>query len=175
MVDNKFCRSCGTSIPQESQFCLKCGASLTSTPTAERQIEDFPQSKQQGPPTRETYSTHYYPQQQAPPSGGLGPSFWLGLIGGVAGILGGVIALAVGAISYSYSTGDSEFYWLGAGAIFFAVMGIVGGAFDKRPKVGVTLMIVAAIGILISISWFGILSCILFLVGGILIFARSRR
>jgi zinc-ribbon domain len=174
MAGNKFCRSCGAAIPQESQFCLKCGASLTSTPTAERQIEDFPQSQQQEAPTREIYSTHYYPQQ-APPSGGLGPSFWLGLVGGFFGILGGIVAFAVGSLSYSYSTGDSQLYWLGGGAFLFSVMAIVGGVYDKRPKVGGTLMIVAAVGILISISWFGILSCILFLVGGILIFARSRR
>jgi zinc-ribbon domain len=174
MVDNKFCRSCGASIPQESKFCLKCGATLTSTPTAERQIEDFPRSQQQESPAHETYNPSYYPQQRVSPSG-LGPSFWLAFVGGVFGILGGVVALFVGSFSESFSGYSGDYYWLGLGAIVFSVMGIMGGVFEKKPKVGGTLMIVSAIGILISISLFGVLSCILFLVGGILIFARSRR
>jgi len=174
MVDNKFCRSCGTSIPQESQFCLKCGASLTSRPTEERHLAGFPQSRQQESPTYELYKPTSYSQKQASP-GGLGPSFWLGFVGGIFGILGGVVALFVGSFNEAFSGYSGDYYWLGLGAIVFSVMGIVGGVFDKKPKVGGTLMIVSAIGILISISLFGVLSCILFLVGGILIFARSRR
>lgn len=173
MADNKFCKSCGTSIPKESQFCLKCGATLTGTPPAEREITGFPQSRQQESPTLEPYSPPNYSQTQSS-RGGLGASFWLGFVGGVFGILGGIVAFAAGSFS-PYVGGDTELYWLGAGAIIFSILGIVGGVFDKKPKVGGTLMIVAAIGILISISWFGILSCILFLVGGILIFARTRR
>jgi len=173
MADNKFCRSCGASIPKESQFCLKCGATLTSKPPAEGQITGFPQSRQQESSTSEPHSPPAYPQKQSSRSG-IGASFWLGFVGGVFGILGGVFAFAAGSFS-PYVGGDPELYWQGAAAILFSILGIVGGVFDKKPKVGGTLMIVAAIGILISISFFGVLSCILFFVGGILIFARSRR
>jgi hypothetical protein len=173
MTDNKFCKSCGASIPKESKFCLECGTTLTSAIPAEGQIAGFPQSRQQESSTRESYSPLTYSQKQSSRSG-LGASFWLGFVGGVFGILGGVIAFMAGSFS-PYVGGDTELYWLGAGAIIFSILGIVGGVFDKKPKVGGTLMIVAAIGILVSISLFGVLSCMLFLVGGILIFARSRQ
>jgi len=174
MADDKFCRYCGAQLPKDSNFCLKCGATLTSTHATERQIEGFPQSRQNEPPTRATYSSSYYPQKQTS-LGGLGASFWLGFVGGIFGILGGVLAFLAGSLYSSYYTSDSGLYWLGAGAIIFSILGIVGGAFERRKKVGGTLMIISAIGILISISLFGVLSCILFLVGGILIFARNRR
>ena len=174
MADNKFCRYCGAHIPKESHFCLKCGATLTSTPVAERQLADFPHSRQNELPTREPYSPTYYPQKQGSPSG-LGPSFWLGFVGGVFGILGGVLALFVGSFSEAFSGTGGEYYGLGVGAIMFSVLGIVGGAFESRKKVGAALMIISAVGILVSISYFGILSCILFLLGGILMLTRNRR
>ncbi|MGZ4929136.1 MAG: hypothetical protein ACXV76_12835 [Halobacteriota archaeon] len=105
----------------------------------------------------------------------LGASFWLGFVGGVFGILSGVLALLIGSFSESFYGSSGDLYWLGLSALVFSVLGIVGGVFEKVPKVGGTLMIISAIGILISISYLGILSCILFFIGGILIFARSRK
>ena len=90
MTDDIFCRFCGAAIPKESHFCLKCGATLTSTPPAEHQLEDFPHSRQNEPSTHEPDAPQYFSQKQASPSG-LGPSFWLGFVGGVFGILGEVL------------------------------------------------------------------------------------
>ena len=81
----------------------------------------------------------------------------------------------MGSVSEAFNGSSGDLYALGFGAIIFAILGIVGGVFEKKPKIGGSLMIVAAIGILISISLLGVLSCILFFVGGILVFARSRR
>ena len=81
----------------------------------------------------------------------------------------------MGSLSEAFSGSSGDLYGLGFGAILFSILGIVGGVFEKKPKIGGTLMIIASIGIVISISMLGVLSCILFLIGGILIFARSRR
>jgi hypothetical protein len=159
------CASKCLRIADPTNLRITIPAKLTSISLAD--------SRQQESPTRESYSPPDYSQKQSS-RGGLGANFWLGFEGGVFGILGGIIALAAGSFS-PYVGGDTELCWFGAGAIISSISGIVGRVFDKKPKVGGTLMIVAAIGILISISLFGVLSCILFLVGGILIFTRSRR
>jgi hypothetical protein len=181
VTDKKFCRICGELIPLESKFCLKCGADLSSTPTPQReatllhsQQNEFSDVRSEYIPSSQPYSQPYPPPRQGLLSD-LGASFWLGFVGGVFGILGGVFAWMMGSVSEAFNGSSGDLYALGFGAIIFAILGIVGGVFEKKPKIGGSLMIVAAIGILISISLLGVLSCILFFVGGILVFARSRR
>jgi len=132
----------------------------------------------------------------------IGRPFWLGIIGGIFGILAGIgIALIAGILGdlsgtlhtvlvrvnevYN-STGSSgfhsivivsyipELYASAAGAILFSVVGIIGGILEKSRILGGIIMIIGAIGVLFSVGILGILSFILFVVGGFLIFMERR-
>ena len=132
----------------------------------------------------------------------MGRPFWLGIIGGIFGILAGIgIALIAGILGdlsgtlhtvlvrvnevYN-STGSSgfhtivivsnvpELYASAAGAILFSVVGIIGGILEKSRILGGVIMIIGAIGVLFSVGILGILSFILFVVGGFLIFIEKR-
>ena len=132
----------------------------------------------------------------------MGRPFWLGIIGGIFGILAGIgIALIAGILGdlsgtlhtvlvrvnevYN-STGSSgfhtivivsnvpELYASAAGAILFSVVGIIGGILEKSRILGGVIMIIGAIGVLFSVGILGILSFILFVVGGFLIFIETR-
>ena len=132
----------------------------------------------------------------------MGRPFWLGIIGGIFGILAGIgvalIAGILGDLSGSLhtvlvrvnevynSTGSSgfhtivivsnvpELYASAAGAILFSVIGIIGGILEKSRILGGAFMIIGAIGVLFSVGILGILSFILFVVGGFLIFIERR-
>ena len=132
----------------------------------------------------------------------MGRPFWLGIIGGIFGILAGIgIALIAGILGdlsgtlhtvlvrvnevYN-STGSSgfhtfvivsnvpELYASAAGAILFSVVGIIGGILEKSRILGGVIMIIGAIGVLFSVGILGILPFILFVVGGFLIFIEKR-
>ncbi|MGB8312770.1 MAG: DUF4064 domain-containing protein [Halobacteriota archaeon] len=132
----------------------------------------------------------------------MGRPFWLGIIGGIFGILAGIgVALIAGILGdfsgtlhtvlvrvnevYN-STGSSgfhtivivsnvpELYASAAGAILFSVVGIIGGILEKSRILGGAFMIIGAIGVLFSVGILGILSFILFVVGGFLIFIERR-
>lgn len=132
----------------------------------------------------------------------MGRPFWLGIIGGIFGILAGIgVALIAGLLGdlsgmlhtvlvrvnevYN-STGSSgfhtvvivsnvpELYASAAGAILFSIVGIIGGILEKRRILGGAFMIIGAIGVLFSVGILGILSFILFVVGGFLIFIERR-
>ena len=132
----------------------------------------------------------------------MGRPFWLGIIGGIFGILAGIgVALTAGILGdlsgslhtvlvrvnevYN-STGSSgfhtivivsnvpELYASAAGAILFSIVGIIGGILEKSRILGGAFMIIGAIGVLFSVGILGILSFILFVVGGFLIFIERR-
>lgn len=97
-------------------------------------------------------------------------AFWLGLIGGIFGILGGIFAVVVGNIGVAFGAeGAEDFYLLGGSAIIFSILGIVAGAVEGRKKLRGIGMIICGIAVLVSISLFGILTLVLFVIGGILI------
>jgi hypothetical protein len=104
-------------------------------------------------------------------------SYWLGLIGGFLGILfGAVVAIAgyyVSSIDSDVSSG--ELYILAAIAIFFSVLGIVGGHVQHEKRIGGILMIISGLGVLISISLLGVFTFILFLVGGLLMLSDAKK
>jgi hypothetical protein len=132
----------------------------------------------------------------------MGRPFWLGIIGGIFGILAGIgvalIAGILGDLSGSLhtvlvrvnevynSTGSSgfhtivivsnvpELYASAAGAILFSIVGIIGGILEKSRILGGAFMIIGAIGVLFSVGILGILSFILFVVGGFLIFVERK-
>jgi hypothetical protein len=101
--------------------------------------------------------------------------FWLGVIGLIFGILGAAAAIMIQSFSESFgATGGANLYQNAAGAIIFSIVGMVGAAIEQRRILGALFMIIGAIGVLISISLFGLLTFLLFLIGGILILAQKR-
>ncbi|KXA97607.1 hypothetical protein AKJ39_03155 [candidate division MSBL1 archaeon SCGC-AAA259J03] len=78
--------------------------------------------------------------------------FWLGLIGGIFGILGAIAAIIVGAAGEALTGSSEGLYAQGAVAMIFSIVGIVAPAIlDKKKWVGV-LMIISGIIVLIAIS-----------------------
>jgi uncharacterized membrane protein len=102
-------------------------------------------------------------------------AFWLGIIGGIFGILAAVLVVMIGGIGEAFNaTGASSLYTNAAGAFIFSIVGIAGGVLEKRKILAAALMFIGAVGVLISISLFGVLSLILFAVGGILILMQKK-
>lgn len=105
----------------------------------------------------------------------MGKAFWLGIIGGIFGILAAVLVVLIGGFGEAFNTsGASSLYANAAGAFVFSIVGIAGGVLETRKILGAALMIIGAFGVLISISLFGVLTFILFLVGGILILMQKK-
>jgi hypothetical protein len=98
----------------------------------------------------------------------MGKAFWLGIIGGILGIL---TAMVVYLIAFNYV---SSYYANAAAAFIFSIVGIVGGVFEERKILGAALMFIGAIGIIFSIGFYGILSFILFLVGAVVILMQKK-
>jgi hypothetical protein len=105
----------------------------------------------------------------------MGKAFWIGIIGGIFGILGAVVTIMIQSLSDAFNaTSGASLYYNAAGAIIFSIVGIAGGVLETRKILGAVLMIIGAFGVLISISLFGVLTFILFLVGGILILMQKK-
>jgi len=96
--------------------------------------------------------------------------FVLGLIGGIFGFFGSFIALAVGGIGGAFgASGASTISSLGWFALLFSILGIIGSVVVKhKAKLGGIFMIISAIGGLICISFFYILSFVLLLIAGLM-------
>ena len=86
--------------------------------------------------------------------------FVLGLLGGIFGFGGSFIALAVGGVGKFFgASGASTISSLGWLALLFSILAIVGSVVVRhKPKLGGVFMLISAIGGLISISFFFILS-----------------
>ncbi len=106
----------------------------------------------------------------------MGKAFWLGIIGAIFGILGALVAVLIQIINESLANpaSGSSLYVNAAGAIVFSIVGIAGGVLEKRKILGAVLMIIGALGVVISLSILGVLTFILFLVGGIIILAQKK-
>jgi hypothetical protein len=105
----------------------------------------------------------------------MGKAFWLGIIGGIFGILGAVLAIMIQSLSETFNaTSGTNLYYNAAAAIIFSIVGIAGGVLETRKILGAALMIIGALGVVISIGAFGILTFVLFLVGGILILMQKK-
>jgi hypothetical protein len=105
-------------------------------------------------------------------------AFWLGIIGGIFGIFGifaAVLFVMIGGIGEAFNaTGALSLCTNAAGVFIFSIVGIAGGVLEKRKIPRAVLMFIGAVGVLISISLFGVLSLILFAVGGILILMQQK-
>jgi MFS family permease len=104
-------------------------------------------------------------------------SYWLGLIGGFLGILSGAVVAIAGFYVSSIDSGvtSGDLYILATVAIFFSILGMIGGHLQHEKRIGGILMIISGIGVLISISLLGILTFILFLIGGLLMLLEARK
>jgi hypothetical protein len=96
--------------------------------------------------------------------------FVLGLLGGIFGFIGAFFAMAVAGIGGAFGAeGASTISSLGWLALLFSVLAIVGSVVVKhKPRLGGVLMLVSAIGGLISISFGFFLSFVLLLIAGLM-------
>ena len=97
--------------------------------------------------------------------------FVLGLIGGIFGIIGPLIALAIGSFGTQvmHDASSATISYLGWLAIVFSILGIVGSVVVRhKPRLGGVFMLVSAIGGVISISFFYALSFVLLLIAGLM-------
>jgi len=97
----------------------------------------------------------------------------LGIIGGIFGIVAGLVVFFP--YGYEYGWGfEYPYGLLGALAIIFSVIGIVGAAIvESKTKISGVLMIVAAVLGLISVFVFYVLPAILLGIAGILALLRK--
>src|SRR5699024_1358784 len=90
-------------------------------------------------------------------------SFVLGLVGGILGILAAILAMFIGGVGSAFEASDSDsIIGLGFSALLASVLGIVGSALLKgKPKFGSILLFIVGIWVIICISAFYFVSCIL--------------
>jgi len=96
--------------------------------------------------------------------------FVLGLIGGIFGFFGALIALMFGGIGSALGgEGASTIIGLGWLAILFSIVGIVGASLVKsKTKIGGWMMIISAVGGVISVSFAYALSFVLLIIAGLM-------
>jgi hypothetical protein len=95
----------------------------------------------------------------------------LGIVGCVFGILAAILADLIGSLGSAF--GQSNTLYINAIiAIVGSTVGIVGAAMDN--KAGGILMIVGGIVVLISVSLFGFLTLIFYIIGGVLEIREKR-
>lgn len=101
----------------------------------------------------------------------------LGIIAGLAGLVGAGVALVVGGLGSALQTSGSSTVMGGAfAALAFSILGIVGAAIAlKAPRTAGWLMIVAGVGGLIAVSLAYVVSAPLFVIGGILALVGARK
>ncbi|MEF2293100.1 MULTISPECIES: DUF4064 domain-containing protein [Virgibacillus] len=103
--------------------------------------------------------------------------FVLGLIGGIFGFLGAILALFIGGVDAAFNeTGSSDLTGLGWAAFLFSALAIVGAVVVKsKAKVGGVLLLISAIGGLISISLFYAISTILIGIAGLMALIKKDK
>lgn len=90
----------------------------------------------------------------------------LGIIGGVLGLMGAMLALMLD--SFADTAGN------GIGALICSSMGIAGVfCLDTKIKLSAWLFIVGGTGTLISIGGFGFVPCTLLVIAGVMCLARK--
>ena len=151
-----YCKNCGANLSPESKFCENCGQPVDATPTV----------------TQESYKAPQATTASLTPSSRLGAAFWLGLIGGIFGLLIGAIL-----IGFASSLGSQPFeFWLRfIGLIVFSIIGIVGALriVETSDLNNALLMFLAGVGMLLCVQQFGIFPALLFFIGGALIYLKK--
>ena len=129
----------------------------------------------------------------------MGNAFWLGIVGGIFGILAVVLIVLLGGMGEAFDAilGSQPYTNAAGAALIFSLVGITGGVLEDRKILGAALMIIGALGalisigllsalsfgqflaaliplgVLISISLFGVLTFVLFLLGGLIILTHA--
>ena len=94
----------------------------------------------------------------------------MGILGGVFGMLFALLAIGVGGIG-----NDSTIVGLGIGAFAFSIAAIVGGALTgSRAGWAAAIMLICGVGIIISISAFGVFPGALMLLGSLFAYLHHR-
>ena len=103
--------------------------------------------------------------------------FTLGLIGGIIGFFAAIAVVFIGGVAGAVGASDAGFFSnLGWSSLLFSILGIVGASLVKsKTKVGGWLMVVSAVGGIISISMFYLLSFVLLLCGGLMALIRKEK
>ncbi|UOR13807.1 DUF4064 domain-containing protein [Halobacillus amylolyticus] len=103
--------------------------------------------------------------------------FIVGLLGGIIGLFSTFFALFIGAVDAAINeAGTSVISGLGWAAFLFSTLAIVGSALVKsKTKAGTIMMIVAALGGLVSIALFYVIPAILLLTAGIMGLVRKDK
>ncbi len=97
-------------------------------------------------------------------------SFWLGILGGIFGILGATVAILLGSIGSAFSSATmSSLYYNAVGAIAFSILGMFGGIPLKKTRINAVIMIIAATGVFVSEFILGILPAVFFVIGAVLL------
>jgi tetratricopeptide (TPR) repeat protein len=105
--------------------------------------------------------------------------FWLGIFGGIIGILVGLVGLFfVALVSYSRSHDTATIFGLPLYAMtlatfIFTITGMVSGIFGNTKKWGI-LMACCGIIILFTTYFVGILATIFFVIGGIILYKNEK-
>lgn len=102
--------------------------------------------------------------------------FVLGLIGGIFGFIGAIMALFIGEVDAVFSTsGTSSITGLGWMAFLFSILAIIGAVqVRSNAKRGGIMLLVAAVGGFISISMFYLVPGILIVIAGIMGVSRKE-
>jgi hypothetical protein len=101
----------------------------------------------------------------------------LGIIGGIFGMLGALFAIGFGGIQSAVGSSASQNVAVnGWSALLFSTVAIVAVFFiASKPKLSGWLLVVAAVGGLISISLFFVLPFILLIIAGLMTLLRGRK
>ena len=101
----------------------------------------------------------------------------LGIIGGIAGLIGSVMAMMLGGIGSALGgEGAGTITSLGWVALLFSIIAVVGGALAiAKPKVAGIMMLLMGVGGLICVSLGYVIAGPLLIIGGILALVGSRK
>lgn len=96
----------------------------------------------------------------------------LGVIGGVFGIFASLFALGVGGLGSAMGTeGANTVIGLGWSAMFFCLLGFLGsGLAMAKPRAAAGLLLISALGFIVSVSAFALVTGPLFLIASLLAF-----
>lgn len=101
----------------------------------------------------------------------------LGLIGGILGIISGIYAMNIGGLASVFHIDRAvTINNFGIGAIVLSIIGIIGALVIKnKEKLGGILMVIAALGGIVCITYFYIPSGILLIIPGLMsIFSKDK-
>ena len=101
----------------------------------------------------------------------------LGIVGGVFGIFGGLLAMLVGGIGAAFEAeGSGTVAGAGFAAIMLGVLGIIGGALaNRKPKASAVLQLIAGALGFIAVSFAWILGGVLLLAGAVCAFLGREK